>query len=266
MNIVLEKVTNTRDLGGIKSEFGTVKYNKLLRSGHLSVATQADCDKLLRCHNLRRIVDLRTNLEIANNPDVKIDGVEWVNVSIIAATTFGISYERLDGASIAVKLDEGIARMKARGETPSEHMRILYKNFVASDYTHRGYGNFLRLLANQPVDGATLWHCSAGKDRVGTCTALLLHCLGVNRDEIMRDYLLTNEMTKAHSESILSKVRPYVSDEIYTLEQRMLTVDESYLDSFWDAIEKRFGSVDAFITHCGVTDADIANLRKNYLE
>lgn len=266
MKILLERVTNTRDLGGIKSAFGVVKGNKLLRSGHLAVATAADCSTLVHKHNLQRIVDLRTELEIANNPDVHIDGVEWVNVSIIAATTFGISYEKLDGAAIAKKLDEGIARMIARGETPSEHMRILYKNFVDSDYSHRGYGQFLRLLANEPVIGATLWHCSAGKDRVGTCTALLLHCLGVDRSEIMRDYLLTNEMTKAHSDSILNKVRPFISDEIYALEKSMLTVDTSYLDSFFGEIERRFGSVDTFITHCGVTDTDIAKLRKNYLE
>ena len=265
MNIILEKVANTRDLGGIQSAFGVVKHNKLIRSGHLAVATAADVDTLVTKHNLRRIVDLRTSAEIQNNPDVSIDGVQWVNVSIIAATTFGISYEKLDGAGIAKKLDEGIARMIARGETPSEHMRILYKNFVADEFSHRGYGQFLKLLANEPIDGATLWHCSAGKDRVGTCTALLLHCLGVSREEIMRDYLLTNEMNKAHSESILNKVRPFVSDEIYALEKTMITVDESYLNSFWDEIELRFGTVDAFITHCGVTADDIAKLRKNYL-
>lgn len=266
MLIRLEKVTNARDLGGIKSAYGTVKFGRLLRSGHLSVATAADCDKLTREHNLRRIIDLRKDTEIANNPDVSIDGVEWVNVSIMAYTTFGITYEKLDGVSIAKKLDEGIARMVARGETPIEHMRILYKNFVTDEYSHRGYGQFLKLLANEPVDGATLWHCSAGKDRVGTCTALLLHCLGVGREEIMRDYLLTNEMNKAHSESILNKVRPYVSDEVYALEKTMVTVDESYLTSFWEEIEKRYGSVDEFITHCGVTATDIENLRKYYLE
>ena len=266
MKIELERVTNARDLGGIKSKFGTVKYNKLLRSGHLAVATAADVEKLTREHCLRRIVDLRKDTEIANNPDVNIDGVEWVNVSIMAYTTFGITYEKLDGPSIAKKLDEGIARMIERGETPIEHMRILYKNFVSSEYSHRGYGQFLKLLANEPIEGATLWHCSAGKDRVGTCTALLLHCLGVGREEIMRDYILTNEMNKAHSESILNKVRPYVTDDVFALEKTMVLVDESYLDSFFDEIEKHFGSVDAFLTHCGVTDDDIEQLRKNYLE
>ena len=266
MKIILEKVSNTRDLGGLKSLFGTVKPHKLIRSGHLSVATQADCQTLVSEYNLRRIVDLRAELEIRNNPDVSLDGVQWVNVPIISATTFGISYETLDGASIAKKLDEGIARMIARGETPIEHMRILYKNFVKDSFSHRGYGQFLKLLANEPIEGATLWHCSAGKDRVGTCTALLLHCLGVDRKEIMRDYLVTNEMNKSHTESILNKVRPFINDEVFALEKTMVTVDESYLDSFWSEIEKDFGSVDAFITHCGVTVTDIANLRKHYLD
>ena len=266
MKIVLDKVANTRDLGGIKAAFGVIKHGKLIRSGHLHVATPNDVKTLTTKHNLRRIVDLRANLEIQNNPDVTIDGVQWVNVPIISATTFGISYETLDGAGIAEKLQAGIARMIARGETPIEHMRILYKKFVADDFSHKGYGQFLKLLANEPIDGATLWHCSAGKDRVGTCTALLLHCLGVNREEIMRDYLLTNEMNKAHSESILNKVRPYINDELYALEQSMITVDESYLNTFFAEIEANFGTVDAFIAHCGVTEQDIAKLRKNYLE
>ena len=266
MKIQLEKVANARDLGGLQSSFGTVKFGRLLRSGHLCVACEADVEKLTREYNLRRIVDLRKDTEIANNPDVSIDGVEWVNISIMSYTTFGITYEKLDGPTISKKLDEGIARMIARGETPIEHMRILYKNFVYDDYSHRGYGKFLKLLANEPVDGATLWHCSAGKDRVGTCTALLLHCLGVSREEIMRDYLLTNEMNREHSESILNKVRPYVNDEVFALEKSMVMVDESYLTVFWKEIDNRFGSVDAFIAHCGVSAEDIEQLRKNYLE
>ena len=266
MKIILEKVANTRDLGGIPSAYGRVKSNKLIRSGHLHVATQADVQTLTQKHNLRRIVDLRTDMEIKGNPDVNIDGVQWVNVPIIAATTFGISYETLDGAAIAQKIDAGIARMVARGETPIDHMRILYRNFVTDDFSRNGYGQFLKLLANEPIDGATLWHCSAGKDRVGTCTALLLHCLGVSREEIMRDYLLTNEMNKAHSESILNKVRPYVSDELYALEKTMITVDESYLDTFFAEIEHLYGTVDAFIAQCGVSGEDVEKLRKFYLE
>ena len=265
MIIELQQANNARDLGGITTAYGKIKSGKLIRSGELSRITADDVTTLAR-HGLRRIVDLRTENEIANNPDVAMPNVEWVNISIMHATTFGISYEKLDGQSIAVKLQAGIQRMLNRGEVPIEHMRILYRQFVNDAFSRVGYGNFIKLLANNPVDGATLWHCTGGKDRCGTCAALLLHCLGASRDEIMRDYMLTNAQTQNNAHSILGKVRPFVDDDKLQLVQSMLLVDESYLDSFWAEIENKFGSADNYIAQCGVTANDISNLRKLYIE
>ena len=264
MIIQLEQVSNARDLGGIRTKYGTIQTNRLLRSGHLSIASVADVDNLLK-RNLSRIIDLRTPTEIANHPDVSIGNVEYINISIMHATTFGISYETLNGAEIAVKLQAGIERMINRGETPFDHMRILYKTFVNNEFSHLGYGNFLKTLANTPVDGATLWHCTGGKDRCGTCTALLLHCLGADKEAIMKDYMLTNEQVLSHAESILAKVRPHVSPDRLELVQSMLLVEQSYLESFWNEIEKLYGSIDAFVAKCGVTQKEIEKLRKNYL-
>ena len=265
MIIQLEQVSNARDLGGIQTKYGTVQANRLLRSGHLSIASANDV-RQLKQRGLSRIIDLRTPTEIGNHPDVTIDGVNCVNISIMSATTFGISYETLNGAEIAVKLEAGINRMLARGETPIDHMRILYKTFVSNEFSHAGYGSFLKTLANDPVKGATLWHCTGGKDRCGTCTALLLHCLGASKKEIMHDYLLTNEQVMSHAESILAKVKPHVSPERLELVQSMLLVEQSYLESFWSEIERLYGSVDAFVAKCGVTQQEIEKLRANYLE
>ena len=265
MIINLEQVSNARDLGGIRAKYGTVQSNRLLRSGHLSIASATDVQTLKK-HNLKRIIDLRTPTEIANHPDVEIHGIQYENISIMSATTFGISYETLNGAEIAVKLQAGIERMINRGETPIDHMRILYKTFVSNEFSHAGYGSFLKMLANSPVDGATLWHCTGGKDRCGTCTALLLHCLGVDREQIMNDYLLTNQQVMSHAESILAKVKPHVSIDRLELVQSMLLVEESYLTSFFNEIERLYGSVDAFIAKCGVTEQEIEKLRANYLE
>ena len=264
MKIQLEQVSNARDLGGIKTKYGTVQTNRLLRSGHLSIASAADVNTLKQ-HNLSRIIDLRTPTEIANHPDVEIQDVAYLNISIMNATTFGISYETLDGQTIAIKLQAGIERMLQRGETPIEHMRILYKKFVHDEFSRLGYGKFLKTLANDPSHGATLWHCSGGKDRCGTCTALLLHCLGAERKDIMQDYLLTNEQVMTNAQSILGKVRPFVDDDKLELVQSMLLVEQSYLDSFYKEIEICFGSVDGFVAACGVTESDIEKLRKNYL-
>lgn len=265
MKITLTYANNARDLGGITTQYGRIKANRLLRSGELSRIDKADAETLLK-HNLERVIDLRTPAEIANRPDVEIQGVTSTNISIIRATTFGISYETLDGAQIAEMLEAGFKRMSARGETYSEHMQILYRNFVRDGHCKAKYGEFLKTLANEPVDGAYLWHCSMGKDRVGTCTALLLHLLGANKQDIMQDYLLTNEQTRENTQSILYKVMPYVSAERLAMVESMLLVSESYLKTFWTEIDAEYGSADNFIKACGVTEQDVNNLRQNYLE
>ena len=81
----------------------------------------------------------------------------------------------------------------------------------------------------------------------------------------MRDYLQTNEQVLSHAESILTKVRPHVPSDRLELVQSMLLVEQSYLESFWNEIEKLYGSVDAFIAKCGVTQQEIEKLRINYL-
>lgn len=260
----LDGAINARDLGGIVTPLGKIKENKLLRSGELSRLTPEDVDTLLS-HCLTRVVDLRTQLEQANSPNVVIQGVEYVNVPIIEATTFGITYEKSDGAEIALMLKRGIDRMAARGETPSAHLSILYRKFVNDEFCRKGYGKFLKTLA-RPTVGATLWHCSVGKDRCGTCAALLLYCLGASKEQIYADYMLTNEQTAEHRDMILNKVRDFVSAEDLELIAIMRSVRTEYLDSFFEDIESKFGTVDNFLAACGVTDADVEALRQNYLD
>ena len=265
MNISLKGARNARDLGGIVTPFGTIKSKRLIRSGHLGKITAED-EQILLQNNLARVIDLRTTTEQANTPDVQIDGVEYVTVPIISATTFGITYEKSTGEEIGQMLQAGIQRMIDRGDNPENHLEILYKKFVNEPIGRKGYDAFLKLLANNPVQGATLWHCSAGKDRVGTCTALLLHCLGASREQILYDYMLTNEQSKGFVDMVLGKIRGKLDDYQISLILGMLSVKESYLTSFWTEIESRYGNVDNFIAECGVTQQDIANLRKNYLK
>lgn len=265
MKLNLLKVTNARTLCGLKTKYGVIKKDVFIRTGEHSLLCEQDA-KILREHNLKRIIDLRTSKEMENNPDIKIDGVEYVNISIIRATTFGISYERLDGKTIAEMLEAGFVRMQNRNETYSEHMEILYRNFVRDEHCRSKYGEFLRLLAERPACGSTLWHCSMGKDRVGTCTALLLYCLGASMQDIYDDYMLTNTLTRQNTESNLYKVAPYVSPDKLEIVQDMLMVKQEYLQSFFDEINCKYKTVENFLLDCGVTEQHINKLRKNYLE
>ena len=265
MKITLKGASNTRDLGGIVTPLGTVQCGRLIRSGHLNKITQDDC-KILLQNGLKRVIDLRTATEQTNVPDVKIDGVDYITIPIMSATTFGITYEKSTGVEIGQMLQAGIKRMLARGEDPKRHLEILYCKFVKEQISLDGYGMFLKTLANNPVEGATLWHCSAGKDRVGTCTALLLHCLGANKQQIVDDYLLTNQQNKPFIDMVMDKIANTLDNYQIELICGMLSVKESYLHAFWEEIAIRYGDVDNFIAACGVTKSDIEKLRQNYLK
>lgn len=265
MKIDLPHVTNVRDLGGMKSKYGVIQCNRLVRSGVLNRLTKEDVAILAKLR-LQRVIDLRADIEVRNNPDVQMDGVKHLHIPIIENVTFGISFESLEGEELANRLQAGMNRMKAKGEDYPAHMRDVYGRYVNNDFCQKGYGKFLKLLANDPAEGATLWHCTMGKDRCGTSTILLEHCLGVGIEDIYDDYMESNRQTKENTNSLLNKARPYVTSDKMELIEQMLMVQPYYLETFFGEINGKFGSIDGFVKACGVSDDDIEKLRKNYLE
>ncbi len=263
--IELSGAPNTRDLGGLTTRYGKIKYGRLIRSGELSRLTDSDADALKKL-GLRRVIDLRTEKERLLTPDVVIDGVSYINNPIIENTTFGITYEQSSGEEVAVMLAKGLERMAARNETPEEHLALLYGRFVTDAFSLTHYSSFLKLLSDG-TPGATLWHCTAGKDRVGTCTALLLYILGASKEDITEDYLFTNISSRANTLSVLNKVRPHLSDDAYALVSGMLRVEKRYLQTFFGEIDAKYGNIDSFIKKAlNFTDADAEKLRSLYLD
>ena len=265
MKIDLPNVTNARDIGGIKTKYGVIKPNRLIRSGVVNRLSDEDV-KILAEHKLQRIIDLRADIELENNPDTPICGVEHLHIPIIESVTFGISFESLEGNAIADRLQAGHERMQAQGHTYESHMKEVYGRYVRNDFCRNGYGKFLKLLANNPVDGATLWHCTMGKDRCGTCSILLEYCLGANTDDIYADYIKSNEQTRENTNSVLNKARPYVTDDRMELIESMLMVYPYYVETFFDEMKRLFGGIDGFIRACGVGDEEIEKLRAHYLD
>ena len=108
-----------------------------------------------------------------------------------------------------------------------------------------------------------LYHCTAGKDRTGTFSAILLTMLGVPRAVVMEDYLLTNEYI-ATPGSIEAMLARGVSRESA---MTTLGVDRIYLDSMFQAIDKEFGSFDEYRRKAlGISDANLTALQAKLLE
>jgi protein-tyrosine phosphatase len=82
--------------------------------------------------------------------------------------------------------DASVERMLAGDSAPS--LTALYALLIESPQAEALVG-VIRGIASSP--GPVLAHCSAGKDRAGVTTALVLALLGVPREEIVADYVAT---------------------------------------------------------------------------
>ena len=108
-------------------------------------------------------------------------------------------------------------------------------------------------------------HCTAGKDRTGVSTAFLLSVLGVNRDVIEADYLLTNLDTERQADFIESTVG---YPDGYDRESMISAagVPKDAMKDFLDGVESKWGSAVEYLKKIGVTEEQMEMVRNNFLE
>ena len=131
--ISLERLKNTRDLGGFKTADGRrIKPGRLIRSGELSNASASDIQVLVQKYGLCKIVDFRTAAERAQNPDPEILGVEYIVNPIVREETLGITRQE-EG------MPDGMAQMAAlvaSGDFDSKtYMACIYRKVVSDEYS-----------------------------------------------------------------------------------------------------------------------------------
>ena len=120
----------------------------------------------------------------------------------------------------------------------------------------------------EPANLPLLFHCTAGKDRAGFGAALALLAVGVPRETVMQDYLLSNAFSAAHTERTLRVLRVVSFFRTDPDEVRPLfEARREYLESAFRAIDEDYGGTDAYLRRgLGVDDALLSRLRENLLE
>lgn len=259
-------VYNTRDLGGIRTADGSmIKSRCLLRSGMLGRCTNGDIRTLTVKYNLRTVIDLRTEAEKQEMPDPDIEGVRFIHNPVLSNAMLGITRE---GQSKAGSMTEMIMDfMKTAGENPEEKLGLIYPLMVSDEFCLKQIRNFFNILLEQ-VEGAVLWHCTAGKDRVGTTTALLLTALGAEREAIISDYLMTNTCLQPETEAMVTAVSRKIQDEKVLQAVRILnSASRSYIEAVFSEMEKQCASAERFLEEkLGLTEEKVKLLRRKYLE
>ncbi len=270
--IPLEGTINTRDLGGYLSSDGRkVKYQRLVRTDYLGHITDNDIAFLHDILKARYEVDMRGSDEIRRNPNRPVPGLQLIHMPIQDDLNEGYdlnphTHYDIEDQAIKGTLDY-LFRMDLNGDLTNAFEKV-YRDFL-SPFGAEHYAKFLRLcLDNQ--EGCILFHCADGKDRSGLAAAILLTCLGVDHQTIIKDYLRTNENTKEkalYREKYLRDVC-HVDDEIVINSIKMIAgVRENWLEAAFDEMKKQAGSIPAFIhDKLLLSNEDICILKDNYLE
>lgn len=229
----LEGGHNLRDLGGYPTADGRrVKWGRLFRSAELSGLTEADLEHLAEIP-VRTVIDLRRPSEIREAPDrlpASVTGT--VHLPITAG----------DPSLLTVPDRHAAARQM------EEVYRVLARD------NREAFSRFLALLT-EPSRGPVVFHCAAGKDRTGFAAMLFLAALGVDRETILADFLLSNPGL-GHKYANWVAAHPHL--------EPLVVVEPSYLEAGFEVIDQEFGGLTSYLTRH--LSADITTLRRLYAE
>lgn len=229
-------ITNFRDIGGIKNKAGKeIKKDVFLRSGELSNLTKDDEQRLETIYRLGKIIDLRSEAEVGERPDMSVPKAEYIHIDILEDI-------KDEGASI-----EDFVKIGSP-EKSAAYMEKLYADIALNTTSQKGYNKFFEEILALPQEESILFHCFAGKDRTGIAALLVLETLDVPREAIYTDYLLTNNLRKKENAQILEQAKKAQLDEANLEALHVaLNVDSSYLDNFYRTVEKQYGDVSAYL-------------------
>jgi protein-tyrosine phosphatase len=259
-HIALQGALNLRDLGGLPTGSGQkVSPGRVFRGDALARLTDADLAVLAaigqdgagqRRTGLRTVIDFRSDTEVASaGPDRLPPGTGTVALPVNAGNLD--AFFTAGPAGLPALLGGG------KGE---EFMTGINRQFVADPALRAQFASALHLIADagrQPV----LYHCTAGKDRTGWMTAVLLTALGVSRDTVVADYLATNDYVWPAYERQLA-----ATPDLLELVRPVLVQSPAYLAAAFDEVDARYGTFGAFLADgLGFTAADLARLRATML-
>ncbi|MCQ1853954.1 tyrosine-protein phosphatase [Neorhizobium galegae] len=235
--IALEGAHNVRDLGGYQtSNGGLTRWRSILRGDALHRLSKADIETLLD-NGLATVIDLRNAQEIAveANPFAGHAEVRYHNTPLFSALA---PVEMMANAVVSFDMGDRYCQ--------------------AIDDCQPAIAEVLKTIADAP-DGAVLFHCSAGKDRTGVISALLLANAGVDETTIVEDYALTATI----SGPLIARLRDRALDRgtPAALVDIVLASEPRSMRQALDHIGKNYGSVQDYLVRLGLDEPAMARLR-----
>lgn len=251
---------NFRELGGYKTNDGhSVKWGRLIRSGSLGRLNEEDVTTLNNIP-VKADIDFRSKPEVAALPDWVPDSATYYNLPVFDVDVTNSS-----------RSDEEVAKEMQEVGNGFRHMLMEYDNMAKIPSAKHAYQEMFRILLNNK-SGAVLFHCTAGKDRTGFAAFLILTALGVPRETIFTDYLLTNEATADFRKKWLQGLRNSShnfgnTEAVIKNRADMISVYREYLEQAAETVNQVAGDPLHYLTdYLGLSGDDITTLRRLYLD
>jgi protein-tyrosine phosphatase len=251
----LASAPNFRDAGGYRTTDGKwVRMGLLYRSDQLDRLTPEDLDTL-HTDGIHLVCDLRTDTERKQGMDKLPAGAQ----AMIADVAGGDS--ATNGIAKLLSGHGNPQQMLGNGKA-AQFMIDANRQFVDSPTAKAAYKALFERLADPKSLPAT-FHCTAGKDRTGWAQAIFLSIMGVPRDVIVQDYLLSNQYLKAKNDKMLAALKGKIDPALI---QPLMDVRPEYLQAGFDAADKEYGSMDGYVRNgLGLSEATIQALRAEFL-
>ncbi|MEI8051295.1 MAG: tyrosine-protein phosphatase [Actinomycetes bacterium] len=237
--IVFEGPVNFRDVGGYRAIDGrTVKWGRFYRADSL-VNLSAEDYAAIKDLGIATVLDLRTTTELEDGGfDVSAVDVDFHHLPLMESVPHPDEFKKMPGLLAETYLE----MLDAASTELAEALRVI---------SRRGA---------QPL----VIHCTAGKDRTGVLTALVLGLLGIPRDQIVLDYSLSGLGMDRLRLRLVDRY-PDAEDAIMGAHE-VFSADPSNIERLLDEIDTRWGSIEALAAHLGIESDVIETLRNHLLE
>ncbi len=244
IRLPLEGTSNTRDIGGYVAENNKFfKWKKILRSDCMSKITENDKGYLINKYKLKKIIDLRSPAEISivENALAKDERVQYINISL------------------ADEID------------PNKPLNLenLHDNFLRDFYINilenkqSNVKDVIKEIIDLEDDSSVLFHCTAGKDRTGVISMLLLGICGVERQDISTNYMQTATNLKYNNHFVESNkrlIKKYDKKQGENLIKKIIGSNEEYIEDTYDRLIEKYGTFKDYFLHIGITKDEIDKL------
>jgi len=246
-----EGIHNLRDYGGYHVPGGgRVRTGVLFRSGQHMEASDADLALLDRL-DIRTVIDLRGVSERAGFPCRRHPRFAAEVIAHAGETSNSPPHEG------------GGGQVEMTAERARQRMLAVYTRMPVNPAMIAMFTRYFEALATR--EGGSLVHCFAGKDRTGIAASLLLHVLGVHHDDVVAEFLRTNDAPTRHvlERQSLPRMEAHYGTIAPEALRNLMGVLPEYIETYFAEVTRDHGSVDAYLaTQLSVDEARKERLRE----